>query len=377
MAFSGSEAVAHSPGKLIVSGEHSVLYGAPALAMAVARYTEVWFKPVGLGEGLRTAFANLSDGVTYPLAFLQSFKSKLDRRFDQFARGELQVHKVLSHPDDLAVFTLATLLHEKPTEVETIPGFGAMGQLPAPGELGSRSDLPIGAGMGSSAAVVAATTILFETLLQKPKTPEERYTRVRFCERLKHGKAGPIDASSVVYGGLLRVPGPGQMAEPLTLDDDHSLFAGAGWYWVLHGSPFSVTGECVSAVAEAHGQDRPLWDAFADCTKAIEHALTTDADPRAVIKENQRLLERIGVVPDETQRLIAEVEALEGAAKICGAGAVRGDQGGAVLVYLPDAEAMSQLMARRANLNWGALQVAPAGAAPGPAPRQPRIGDGA
>jgi mevalonate kinase len=361
------EAIAHSPGKLILSGEHSVLYGAPALAMAIAQYTEVWFHPMSPGEGVRTAFQNLSGGASYPLKMLGQFKSKLDRKFDQFLRGDLEVHKILTRPDDLAVYTLASLLQDAAgDESSEITGIGAVGHLPAPGQLGSRSDLPIGAGMGSSAAVVAATTVLFETLLDRPKTLEGRAKRVRFCERLKHGKAGPIDAAAVVRGGLVKV-------SDSTLDiphvaEGHGLLHGRGWYWVLHGRPESSTGDCVSAVRSTHGSDTPLWDAFAACTNALEAALSAGGDAKPALKENQRLLEQIGVVPAATQRFVQELEAIGAAAKICGAGSVAGDFGGAMLVQIDDPEAMTAAMAKHPDFAWSPLKMAKTGAAVGPAP---------
>ncbi|MEM6305878.1 MAG: GHMP kinase [Pseudomonadota bacterium] len=369
MSIGKPEAGAHAPGKLILSGEHSVIYGAPALAIAIARYTEVWFTPMGLGTGLSTAFANLSSGATYPLQLLSKFKSSLDSRFDQFARGELKVQEVLRQPDDLAVYTLASLLQDKPANRDAIPGFGAMGALPSPGELGSRSDLPVGAGMGSSAAIVAATTVLFEGLLKRPKTEDERLERVRFCERLKHGVAGPIDASAVVRGGLVQVESAQKSANACGLPAGHSLVTGDGWFWVLHGRPVTGTGECVSAVRAAHSKDHALWADFAACTRAIEAALLSRNDPSAALTENQRLLERIGVVPEATQSFVRAVEAAGGAAKICGAGAVRGDKGGTVLVRLESAEAMKALMSDHPGMAWDKLQMSPTGAAAGPAPK--------
>lgn len=369
-SISRPEAGAHAPGKLILSGEHSVLYGAPALAMAIDLYTEVWFKPLSLGGGLRTAFANLSEGATYPVKLLSQFKSKLDNRFEQFARGELHVQDVLSKPDDLAVYTLAAILNEKAGDSDVMLGIGAVHHFPSPGELGSRSALPIGAGMGSSAAIVAAITVLFEKLLNRPKTLSERLDRVRFCERLKHGKAGPIDAASVVYGGVVQVTDLGQKARPtpLALEEAHSLASGAGWYWVQHGRPSAGTGECVSLVAQNHASDRALWEAFGAVTSEFEGAISEDADPKQIIAENQKLLQRIGVVPDAAQEFVAEVEAVGGAAKICGAGSIRGDAGGAVLVYLNDPDAMSALMARHPSLTWGSLRMALSGADHGPPP---------
>lgn len=359
-------ATAHAPGKLILSGEHSILYNAPALAMAIAHYTEVSFRPLSPGEGLRTAFENLSSGASYPLKLLSKFKSAMDARFEQFKRGELAVHKILTRPDDLAVYTLASLLHEAESGT-AMAGIGAVGQLPHPGELSSRSDLPIGAGLGSSAAIVASTTVLFEMLLDRSKTLEERYERVRFCERLKHGKAGPIDAATVVRGGLVQVGEAGVSAP--SLSKDHSLWRGEGWYWVLHGRPESSTGECVWQVREAHGQDTALWAAFADCTNGIAGALAEGGDLDDLIRENQRLLERIGVVPAAAQSFVRQIEAAGGAAKICGAGSVKGAAGGAILVHMPEPEAMEAQMAQHAGMQWFPLRIAQRGAGEGPAPR--------
>lgn len=370
MSNGNPEAKAHAPGKLILSGEHSVLYGAPALAIAVARYTEVWFTPMGPGNSLKTVFANLSEGADYPLKLLSKLKTSLDNRFEQFSRGEISVQDVLTKPDDLAVYTLASLLQDTPTHTSAVPGLGAVGPLPAPGELGSRSDLPIGAGMGSSAAIVAATTVLFEGLLNRPKTPQERLDRVRFCERLKHGKAGPIDAATVVLGGLVRVLNAPDGVDQITLPDSHDLITGKGWYWVLHGRPSCGTGECVSAVATSHGDDTALWQDFAACTQSFESRLLANGDPRAEITENQRLLERIGIVPDATKAFVKEVEAMGGAAKICGAGAVRGDNGGMILVRTEDEDAFTALMSRFDGLSYDTLKMAPSGAGHGAAPEQ-------
>ncbi len=342
-----------------------MLYGAPALAMAVAHYTEVWFKPVNPSEGLRTVFSGLSSGEMYPLRLLAQFKSSLDRRFDQFLRGEIDVLNIMKQPDDLAVYALATLLQDSPGgSGAAIPAIGAVKRSIAPGQLGSRSSLPIGAGLGSSAAIVAATTVLFESILERPKTLEERYERVRFCERLKHGRAGPIDAAAVVRGGLVRAKDGG--IEAPDIPDDHGLLEGSGWYWVLHGKPESSTGECVSTVRANHRRDVGLWEDFAACTDAFIAAMETGESGESAIRQNQRLLEHIGVVPEPAQDFVRQVEALGGAAKICGAGSVSGNFAGVLLVHLDDHAAMSSLMAKHSQLSWSKLRMSRTGASIGP-----------
>lgn len=330
--------------------------------MAIAEYTSVRFTPQTPGEGIRTAFDRLPEGATYPLRFLSRLKTSLDERFEQFSRGELDVHKILTRPDDLAIYTLASLLQDTDGD---LAGIGAVGALPHPGRLSSRSDLPMGAGFGSSAAVVAAVTVLFETLLNRPKTIEDRYDRVRFCERLKHGKSGPIDAATVVRGGLVQVDDTGVTVP--CVSDASGLRQGEGWFWVLHGRPVSSTGECVAHVRAHYAQDHQLWQAFGDCTKALAGALSDGTDPRPAIAENQTLLTRIGVVPERTQAFVAAVESRGGAAKICGAGSVSGPHGGALLVRL-DPDEMADVMSSHPGVSWSPLRMSPTGAAAGPAP---------
>ncbi|KCV81751.1 mevalonate kinase [Actibacterium atlanticum] len=346
---------ARAPGKVILSGEHAVVYGAPALVAAVERYTEVWFTPVHRSGGLRTVFENLSQGQLYPLDVLKGFKQGLDQRFEQFMRGEMPVQQILQRPDDLAVYTMASLLQNLP-----VPGATATRHLPVPGQLHSRSDLPLGAGMGSSAAVIAATFVLYEHLLERPQTLQERFERVRFCERLQHGQGSSVDAAAVVFGGINRVQS-GQISQP-DLAKDHPLWSGDSWYWVLHGAPASSTGECVSAVRAQHGKDTQLWHAFETCTQALQSALETGTSPDEALRENQRLLEKIGVVPAAAQRFVQSVNDLGGAAKICGAGAVRGDHAGVVLVHLDSPDAMERLMADYPDRRWEKLRIASQGA---------------
>ncbi|MCH2076037.1 MAG: hypothetical protein MK180_03995 [Rhodobacteraceae bacterium] len=344
---------ARAPGKLILSGEHAVVYGAPALAVAVQHFTEVTFTPLHKTGGLFTAFESLSPSAFYPFEALKSFKEGLDARFDQFMRGEMPVQKVLQRPDDLAIYTLTSLLPMIP-----LPGASSRG-LPVPGQLSSKSDMPLGAGMGSSAAVVAATIVLYEHLLGQEQTTQQRFEKVRFCERLQHGKGSAIDASAVVFGGLNRVQG--DSVTPLALSADHSLNTD-GWYWVQLGTPVSKTGECVQKVREAHGQDQALWQEFEAVTDAFAEVIAVDDDPREVMKTNQALLEKIGVVPQPASRFAAAVEALGGAAKVSGAGAVRGEAAGVVLVRLDDPEAMATLMESYPERRWEPLRVSMDGA---------------
>jgi mevalonate kinase len=79
---------------------------------------------------------------------------------------------------------------------------------------------------------------------------------------------------------------------------------------------------------------------------------------QSLIRENHRLLCRIGVVPQKVQQFVSEVEAAGGAAKVCGAGSVRGDSGGAVLVL---ADFMPAALAEKYGYNVSPLRGDPLG----------------
>ena len=150
--------------------------------------------------------------------------------------------------------------------------------------------------------------------------------------------------------------------------EGHGLLTGDGWYSVLHGRPESSTGECVSQVRAQHGDDAALWGAFGECTNSFVEALTSGSDPSSAIKENQRLLERIGVVPEATKAFVRDVEVAGGVAKVCGAGSVKGDFGGAVLVHMTDADTMAKITSKYPQFESQKLRLAPTGATAGPPP---------
>jgi mevalonate kinase len=107
----------------------------------------------------------------------------------------------------------------------------------------------------------------------------------------------------------------------------------AGWecQLVFTGKPESSTGECVDHVRKEwsrHG----IWTDFADVTEALQKSVLAlnQTGLKASIRQNHRLLHTLGVVPAPVARFIREVESRNGAAKVCGAGAVRGDGAGIV-----------------------------------------------
>ncbi|MCK4564078.1 MAG: mevalonate kinase, partial [Verrucomicrobia bacterium] len=78
-----------------------------------------------------------------------------------------------------------------------------------------------------------------------------------------------------------------------------------------------------------------IWSEFEAVTEVFEEAIRANDQPKLhwIVRENNRLLTAIGVVPERVRQFISDIESLGGSAKICGAGSVTGDNGGVVLVF--------------------------------------------
>lgn len=299
-----------APGKLILSGEHSVVYGAPAIALAVNRHVTVSAQLTSDNQ-LHWQLENTGQQDVIAWSDLRQLVAHLDQRFAEFDAGCLSAADILEAPHQLVLYALAQAL---PDDFEQ--GI----------ELTVSSELPLGAGMGSSAAVSAAVLQLGYRLTGTSVESDLLFQTVRYCERLCHGRGGLIDSAAVSYGGLIRIQN-GQ-ADPLP------LHLGAGWYYIHTGIPEAGTGECVEQVRARHG-DSDIWQQFTETTENLIAVLESSGNPSEQIRANHRLLVDIGVVPQIVQGFIGQIEILGGAAKVSGAGSVRGEHGGAVIAYAP------------------------------------------
>ncbi|WP_299179195.1 mevalonate kinase [uncultured Neptuniibacter sp.] len=298
---------AKAPGKLILSGEHSVVYGAPAIAFAVDNFVTATFSPDHSGQ-----ISIETDRVGRFHASLNEIDQlslKLDERYERFIEEEIAVTDLLASPGELIFYSLS--------KFPSIQG----------GRISITSTIPVGSGMGSSAAVIAATLKLAESISEVTLPSLYAFAeQVRYCERLQHGRGSMIDAAATTFGGAVRVQG--EVVEPLQLS------LGSGWYRCHTGEPDGSTGEVVAEVRRRH-QKSDIWSEFSDIaarwTQGLSHSEIVE-----LVRQNHRLLNCIGVVPEKVRVLISEVERMGGAAKICGAGAVKGEKAGTVLVYLPE-----------------------------------------
>lgn len=263
-------------GKLVLCGEHAVVYGHPALAVAVDRCTTV----------------TLSRDLGAPPV-----------------EGEPRLAEALSRvvEPDVAV------------RID--------------------SDLPIGRGMGSSAALAVALVRARAALQgEPPPGAEVVFERAMPVERVFHGNPSGIDVAVSSRGGLIRYQRPPGRSPTLT-----HLPAPRWRIVVLDSGQVGDTAELVAQVASR----RPGIDDALDRIGALaDHAgdcLDDLPALGALLNDNHELLRRIGVSTPDLDALVRLArDAGAYGAKLAGAGG-----GGVVLALVADPEPLLRLAADR------------------------------
>lgn len=302
---------ARAPGKLILSGEHAVVYGRPAVISAVTKYANAQAEPADEFI-VRIPFSNhVFHGSQEEL--LQRCQM-LDKRLSQFESGNLPVEQITQDDADLFVYAVGAVLKMAAPSVYGI-------------DVSVEFDMPVGCGMGASGAGIASVAALSAALWGQALSREELYAISLSAERLQHGRPSGADPYTSIFGGLLRFQS-GNATGVKTSGENI-------WTLVHTGISSSTTGQCVSRVASHFGDSSdPIWAEFEAVTQRVEHALVND-DASALlsaVRDNHRLLSTIGVVPAHVQNVVSEIEHEGGAAKICGAGSVQGDAAGLMWV---------------------------------------------
>jgi mevalonate kinase len=300
-----------APGKLILSGEHSVVYGKPALAMAIDRSAQAIIQPTAK-EGVSFSLENYDHHESFKMRAMREFQKRAKTNYKHFLAGELGIRDVLGKPVELIQFAFITILDGLHLKMEQ--GI----------DIKLSSNIPIGCGLGSSAATVLSELRAVGHYFRVDFRPDWHYKYSLEAENMQHGYASGVDSYVSLHGGCVRFQdGVGEKVAMPNLP----IFI------VQTGTPETTTGECVSHVSDSFKTSK-IWDDFEAVTRAMGEVIGgQDIEAlQNVVRENHKLLTSIGVVPEPLQRFIHDVEQWGGAAKVCGAGAVGGDAGGVVMV---------------------------------------------
>lgn len=293
-----------------------MVFGKPALSMAVdlPTFCHIEFLPIA-SNAIPFVEIDLPDCCqqhAFPFPIWQKLSIGIESRFKRFEHGGASIKTVLKQPVDLILSTLYHFHQQAPLKPGhwriRIEGHGLIGK-----------------GLGSSAAVIVGLLNALFHHHDMNQNETELLALARTIECRQHGHSSGLDPAVIQRGGLI------EYVPNLHL---HSLEKRPFNAWLIDtGAPQVSTGQVVSHVKKRFDAHHPIWSEFEHTTQKIRQAwLEQDGvSIKQYVRENERLLEDIGVVPERVRQFIHQAQTQDTALKICGAGSHRGDQGGMVL----------------------------------------------
>jgi mevalonate kinase len=273
---------ASASAKIILFGEHAVVYGQPAVAIPI--------------QDIRTSAAiSIDAAVTDPV--IEAKDLKIETTIG-----------AASHPESIAhIIKTIELINDK------------IAKLPKSGwRLTIWSKIPIGRGLGSSAATSIAIIRALTKAMMKVIAPRDLINYSFELEKIHHGTPSGIDNTVI------------SLEKPILFRKDREpspIHPGSMFFIVGDTGISKKTGDVVAQVAAARDKNPEQFDRIFTQIGQIarDGALALkDGDAKKLGKlmdENQNLLQRIGVSSTELESLV-DAAKMRGAlgAKLCGAG---------------------------------------------------------
>ncbi len=280
------KAVAEAPSKAIITGEHFVVHGAWALAAALPRKVRVAVAPS------------------------PEFRVSSDRFND---------------PDSPHLSPLSTVVESMAREFSVSPSVS----------VSISSEVPGGAGLGSSAAIMVATASAFSRLNSLGLGAEEIVRCSMAGEREIHGKPSGIDPTVCARGGVVLFR-TGSPVKIVRLDSPRSLIIA---YSGIDRSTKGLIGRVSQAKSRSPDLFSMLAEGVSDLSLAAAEKLR-EGDMKALgnlLTLNHAVLGSVGVSNETLDRMVGVLGSLGCyGAKLTGAGG-----GGSVLAVAPEAKEKS------------------------------------
>jgi mevalonate kinase len=324
--------LASVPAKVILFGEHFVVYGKRALAAAINRRLAV------------EVSSRDKRGYHVKIENIPTFGVELDL---EARKG--QDRKVLPYKDYSAASKALAYVKGSIEYLEERYGIGDEGV-----EIEIKSEIPLSAGLGSSAATCVATIAALKEYFGVKGDLERIRTDAHSVEKLVQGAASPVDTAISTYGGYVLVEQNEvkqlQLSElnlmvcsigsiPLSMDSTRASDLGLKTKTLVAG--VKTRRELFTSIFD------PIFGASDEITAQAIRAIE-DGDFQklgALMNINHGLLDAIGVVPRRLSELVKVSQELGAlGAKVTGAGG-SDEMGGVGSVLVLPGEAGDRIQA--------------------------------
>jgi hydroxymethylglutaryl-CoA reductase len=289
-----------APGKVILFGEHAVVFGQPAIASTIDR-------------GIRVAVSRREGQTDGPVLRSTSAMLPVRSKPDPDGEGPERLRQALA--------VLRSLCGDRVRELT----FSVDGAIPA------------GAGLGSSAALAVALVRGIHQFYGEPIDDDALIDRAFAVEKIFHGSPSGVDHTTIVTGGVVSYvkaseEGGAAVVDKLALPRAVSLVVGVA-------GPHAGTANAVGALRDRARRHPDHYARLYDGIGALSRAARTHLErgELAAVGElmdlNQGYLNALGVSTPSIEALCA-IARERGAlgAKLSGAGG-----GGAVIALVDDA----------------------------------------
>lgn len=312
-----------APGKVHLIGEHAVVYGEPAIFAAV---------------GLRTSVAAEKSGkVVYRHAGLDHNDSWSIDEVMSATEDMLRLWNTCAAKGNFSELLLKTKENRYENYRKAAVGIALKNLRIGEGiSLEIQSQLPAGAGLGSSASLAVAAVQAIALEYGKAVSKEKINSIAFETEKLIHGNPSGGDNSACCFGGLIWFQRPStimSLKEKIPYRLENFVLA-------YTKKPEKSTGELVQGVRNLDESCRnPRIREIGRLADEMRGVLENRDFSRMkeIINRNQQLLAGLGVSTKEIDELHEAVKEIGGAAKLCGGGG-----GGIVLCYHEDKEKLKK-----------------------------------
>lgn len=320
-----------TPGKIHFLGEHTVVHGKPAILAAT---------------NLRIYVAISSSSQHRQHRVLNSFKPK------DYSSSEKDASREAPYDSSEEVKRLRETVERviiKRFKLKKLPAYVAS----------INSKIPIGSGLGSSAASSAAYCAALLDFLKIEPTLELVNELAYECDKVFNGNPSGGDNTTVIYGGFIWYRKELDFLKtfrplPFKLHKNIKQF-----YLIDSGKPAETTGELVGKVRiklhESRIKVQMVFDHQEQLVKELATALKEgdELSLLKIIKEGEGNLEKLGVVGKKTKDIIRKVEKIGGAVKIMGGGGIK-DGAGMLLAYHKEP---NRLVAFAKKQGWSIISI--------------------